>query len=125
MNIEKQIEYWINSAESDLETARILIENNKPLEGLFFCHLVIEKTIKSHIVKLNKTIPPKSHNLIYLSDLISIEISNHISNFFGILMKYQLSGRYPDYNPYVPEKSKVLEYFETTKEVLEWLKNQL
>ena len=43
MDIKKQIEYWINSSEDDLETAGLLIKNKKILFGLFLCHLCIEK----------------------------------------------------------------------------------
>lgn len=65
LNIQKQIEYWISNAESDLETAKLLISNNKILHGLFFCHLVIEKALKAHVTKDTNEVPPKSHNLIY------------------------------------------------------------
>jgi HEPN domain-containing protein len=47
----KQIEYWIEGAEEDLSTAELLIREKRILHGLFFCHLVIEKAIKAHIVK--------------------------------------------------------------------------
>lgn len=40
-------------------------------------------------------------------------------------MKYQLEGRYPDYNPKIPSKENVLQYFEKTKEIFIWLKNKL
>lgn len=68
MDTKKQVEYWITNAENDLETAKLLIDNRKILHGLFFCHLVIEKAIKAHVVIETKEIPPKSHNLIYLSE---------------------------------------------------------
>lgn len=51
MNINKQIEYWKSGAVNDIDTAELLIRNNKLLHGLFFCHLVIEKIIKAHVVK--------------------------------------------------------------------------
>lgn len=51
IDFEKQIVYWIRSAVDDLETAKIPIEKNRLLHGLFFCHLVIEKAIKAHVVK--------------------------------------------------------------------------
>jgi hypothetical protein len=47
VNIEKQINYWKGTAESDFETAFLLINNNKLLEGLFFCHLVVENETKN------------------------------------------------------------------------------
>jgi HEPN domain-containing protein len=68
LNIKKQIEYWINGAEDDLITASLLIQEKRILHGLFFCHLVIEKAIKAHVVKKSGEVAPRSHNLIYLSE---------------------------------------------------------
>jgi len=124
INVKKQMAYWINSAETDLETAELLIQNNKYLPGLFFCHLVIEKAIKYQVVKMTHSIPPKSHNLIYLMELSNLNISDDYERFLGVLMKYQLSGRYPDYNPYIPDKNVVDGYLEKTREILKWLKSQ-
>jgi len=124
INVNKQMEYWINSTEIDLETAELLIQNNKYLPGLFFCHLVIEKAIKYQVVKVTHSIPPKSHNLIYLIELSNLNISDDYERFLGVLMKYQLSGRYPDYNPYIPDKNVVDGYLEKTREILKWLKSQ-
>lgn len=35
-DITKQIEYWVNGAESDIDTAGILLKKKKYLHGLFF-----------------------------------------------------------------------------------------
>lgn len=40
-------------------------------------------------------------------------------------MKYQLQGRYPDYNPKIPSKEKAKEYLNKTKEILQWLIKKL
>ena len=125
INKQKQIEYWIESAKNDIETAELLIQNNKYLHGLFFCHLVIEKAVKSHVVKSTNQIPPKSHNLLFLADKTDLEISEDYGIFFGILMKYQLQGRYPDYNPNVPSQQTVLSYLTKTKDLLKWIEEQL
>lgn len=37
-------------------------------------------------------------------------------------MKYQLEGRYPDYNPSVPKNEVVKMYLQKTLEVIKWLK---
>lgn len=125
INIQKQIDYWINGAEDDILTAEILISRNRLLHGLFFCHLVIEKAIKAHIVKSTKEIAPRSHNLILLSEKAKIEFENDNDIFLGVLMKYQLQGRYPDYNPIIPNNKNVQDYFNKTKELLQWLKEKL
>ena len=125
INVEKQINYWISASENDIDTAELLINNNKYLNGLFFCHLVIEKAIKAHIVKNTRQIPPKPHNLLFLSEKANLKIKENDGRFLGILMKYQLQGRYPDYNPFIPNKTKVNEYLKKTKEIFQWIKEQL
>ncbi len=125
IDIGKQIEYWIKGAEDDLLTAELLIREKRISHGLFFCHLVIEKAIKAHFVKTSGEIAPRSHNLIYLSEKAELVFDNETEIFLGILMKYQLQGRYPDYNPVLPDILKVNEYFEKTKTLLLWLKERL
>jgi HEPN domain-containing protein len=125
INLEKQITYWINGAEDDLITADLLIREKRILHGLFFCHLVIEKAIKAHVVKESGEVAPRSHNLIYLAEKASLDFDNDTEIFLGILMKYQLQGRYPDYNPNLPDEQKVGEYFKKTKVLLKWLKERL
>jgi len=66
--IQKQINYWIDGAEDDLITAGLLIKERRIIHGLFFCHLVIEKAIKAHFVKVVGEVAPRSHNLFYLSE---------------------------------------------------------
>lgn len=125
MDLQKQIDYWISGAEDDLLTADILIQRNRFLHGLFFCHLVIEKAIKAHVVRTTKNIAPRSHNLIFLSEKAKIEFEDENDIFLGVLMKYQLLGRYPDYNPVIPNKEKVQDYFNKTNELFQWLKEKL
>ncbi|GMT46211.1 MAG: DNA-binding protein [bacterium] len=124
-DVQKQIAYWINGAIDDLESAEILIERKRMLHGLFFCHLVIEKMLKAHVVKISKEIAPRTHNLIYLLDKAHLELSESEEIFLGILMKYQLQGRYPDYNPIIPDKLIVQNYLKQTENLLQWLKKKL
>ncbi len=125
LNIGKQIEYWINSAKSDLDTAELLIRESRYIHGLFFCHLAIEKAFKAHVVKISGQIPPKTHNLVYLLDLTRMDIGRNDEDFLGILMKYQLEGRYPDYNPVIPTEEKANVYLNKTKEILIWIERKL
>jgi hypothetical protein len=36
INVQKQIEYWINRAEDDLLSAELLVREKRLLHGLFF-----------------------------------------------------------------------------------------
>lgn len=102
-------------------SAKILIEKQRYLHGLFLCHLSIEKALKAHVVKSLEEIPPRTHNLIYLADLAKIEVSENYLVFMGILMNYQLQGRYPDYNIRIPEKITIDNYLVETEKLLKWL----
>jgi HEPN domain-containing protein len=124
-NVGKQIEYWIHSAKSDLDTAELLIRESRYIHGLFFCHLAVEKALKAHVTKDTGHIPPKTHNLIHLLDLTSLELKENYEDFLGILMKYQLEGRYPDFNPLIPSQENVLDYLNKTKEMLTWIERKL
>ncbi len=125
MDIDKQIAYWISGAMEDYESAEILIGKNRLLHGMFFCHLVIEKAIKAHVVKTTRDVAPRSHNLIYLAEKAELQFSEEDEIFLGILMKYQLQGRYPDYNPELPDKNTVKEYLNKTNSLLKWLSKRL
>jgi len=76
-------------------------------------------------VKKIGDVAPRSHNLIYLAEQTELDFDDSTQLFLGILMKYQLHGRYPDYNPVLPDKLKVNEYFNRTQELLQWLKMKL
>ncbi len=108
-----------------MDSAKILIEKDRLLHGLIFCHLVIEKINKAHVVKQTKEIAPRSHNLIFLSEKANLEFNEDDEILLGILMKYQLQRRYPDYNPIIPDKSKVNDYLIKTEKLLIWLKERL
>jgi HEPN domain-containing protein len=125
INVQKQIDYWKNGADEDIVTAELLIREKRTIHGLFFCHLVIEKAIKAQIVKKSEDVAPRSHNLIYLSEIAELEFDDQAQLFLGILMKYQLQGRYPDYDPILPDQQRVKEYLNKTKEMLQWLKMKL
>ena len=125
INVQKQIDYWISGAEDDLVTADLLIRGNRVLHGLFFCHLVIEKGLKAHYVKNALEVAPRTHNLIILSEQSGLTLEGDTPIFLGILMKYQLQGRYPDYSPALPDQVRMMEYFNKTKALLIWLKMRL
>ena len=125
MDLTKQIKYWEKGAKQDIETADILISKEKILQGLFFCHLSIEKILKAHFVKNQSKFAPKTHDLIYLLDKCDIDLDEKLKNLFPVLMKYQLEGRYPDSDYFIPTIRQSQEYLKRTKELLEWLNKEL
>ena len=51
------MEYWLNSADRDYETMKIMYENKRNTWSLFLGHLVIEKLLKGLYAKNNKENP--------------------------------------------------------------------
>lgn len=125
MDINKQIDYWTKGADNDIETAGVLFKSNKNIEGLFFCHLSIEKILKALVVKQTEQFAPKSHNLNYLSELAKFNLTDEQAMFMSVLMKYQLEGRYPEYYPKSPSSEIINDYYNKTKILLECLKTKL
>ena len=76
-------------------------------------------------MKSTGKIAPRSHNLIFLSEASGLKYDDDTQIFLGILMKYQLQGRYPEYNPVLPELHRVQDYFQKTKKLLQWVKEKL
>ena len=125
MDIQKQIEYWIKTAEDDLLTAGLLIQNERFLHGLFFCHLCIEKLIKAHVVRDTNQIPPKLHNLSFLISKTNLSLPADYKELTAILMTYLLEGRYPENYPQTPTAEEAKDYLVRTKNLFTWLKSKL
>lgn len=121
----KHIKYWIENAFVDFQTAQLLINQKRILHDLFFCHLSIEKALKAHVVKVIENISPRTHNLLYLSELAKIEFSDEFMDLPGILMHYQFEGRYPDFYPTIPSHNEAIQLLNKTKIFLEWLQEML
>ena len=125
LNIPRQIDYWHKGADSDIETAEILLKTGKLRESLFFCHLTIEKILKALAVKQINDIPPRSHDLEYLANKAEVKLENEQLELMRILMLYQLEGRYPGDRPIIKSKKVAEIYFTKTKELLICLKKML
>jgi hypothetical protein len=126
-DVEKEIAYWRNLAFMDLQFASRLIEREEEetLYCLFFLHLALEKIFKAHIVKQTKQLPLKTHNLLLLAEIGKVKLSEEQNDFCGRINLYNIESRYP--NLFIPSATlqKAKEYFEQTKEILEWLVRQL
>lgn len=128
--MDKKVQYWIDLAEYDLETAEAMLKTKRLLYVGFMCHQVIEKALKGYYVYNKNNIPEKIHNLIKLAkqsglyDLFSLEHKKVLDR----LAPLNIEARYPS------EKEKLFEALTTekcqdilvmTKELFQWIKLQL
>ncbi len=124
IDISKQISYWGSGAQDDLETAELLIDKGKILEGLFFLHLSLEKALKSLVVKATRQYPPRIHNPILLTKEAKIELSTENQEFMADMNRFCLHGRYPEPDWPKPCIAEATEYLTKSKELASWLMSQ-
>ncbi|MCX6258500.1 MAG: HEPN domain-containing protein [Bacteroidia bacterium] len=95
---EEYIRFWIEQAKDDWNAAEVLLQSHNFIQSLFFAHLVIEKLCKSLWIKYNsESVPPRTHNLIYLLSFTPLKLTEEQNDFLLKLNRFQMEGRYPDY----------------------------
>jgi HEPN domain-containing protein len=97
-DIEKTINYWIESALYDMETGKSLIESCRYPYALFFGHLALEKTLKAIIVRTSEKHAPFTHSLIRLASLTGIDVHEEMLDRLAEYTEFHLESRYPDEN---------------------------
>ncbi|MFH1856338.1 MAG: HEPN domain-containing protein [Candidatus Omnitrophota bacterium] len=75
MKTEAVFKEWMKQADYDLNTAEVMFNAGRYIYCVFMCHLSLEKALKAHYVKNLKTHSPKTHDLIYLCEKATIELS--------------------------------------------------
>lgn len=126
INVQKQVEYWLTTAESDWDVARTILKAGRHLHHcLFFCHLVVEKHLKALIVKNTTGFPPKTHALLFLAEKAGVELSKEDATFLATLNEFSLESRYPDfkfraYKAATPARTRKL--FDKTEEFAQWIR---
>lgn len=123
--MNKNIANWIKSSSYDLKTAEHMFKTGRYIYVLFMCHLSIEKILKGLYEAALEKVAPKTHNLIYLSKAIELNIPEDHLETLESLNDLSVVTRYPeDIDEMVKafKKNKVGEYLKRTKELIKWLK---
>jgi HEPN domain-containing protein len=97
MNVPQHIEYWLKSAEHDLDVAETLFQNQKYDWCLFVGHLVIEKVLKAFYVRDAQKTPPRVHNLARLAESTKLSLTEEQLTFLADINDFNIETRYPDY----------------------------
>ena len=129
MKIDDHIEFWLNSADHDLEAAESLFSAKKFDWCLFLGHLVLEKALKAFYVKDNENrLPPKTHNLLKLAEETTIPLNDDVKLFLDEVNDFNLEVRYPEYKQEFYKTCTnefAEEYFKKIKEHYQWIKSLL
>lgn len=124
MDVEKTINYWLVGAKNDLEAAEVLFDARKYPQSLFWCHLLLEKTLKALVVFHTKTQAPYSHNLVQLSGKTGVDFSDEQKTQLKDISEFNLMGRYADETETFALKCTSefsQKYFSIAKNLYQWL----
>ena len=129
MNINDHINYWIESAEHDLETAESLFSSEKYDWCLFLGHLVLEKALKAiFVLEHGHTFPPRTHNLVRLIQESSLTIDEETIVWLDRVNDFHTEARYPDFKRELYKmctKEFTNKHLSKIKETFGWLKSHL
>lgn len=119
---------WLEQAEYDFSAAEAMFRARKYIYSIFMAQLAIEKALKAiFIQKIGKT-PPKTHKLVYLTEITQVNLGEQQIRFLGLLDAIGPSARYPkDLKAALKAYSREItkKYLTQAREVLECLKNDL
>lgn len=130
--MNERVEYWLDLADYDIETARVMLSGKRYLYVGFMCHQTIEKAIKAIIARdcAKDEIPPKIHDLSKLAIRAKLidSMSEKQQDFIEELNPLNIEARYPEYKEHIaktltPERCG--EIIAGTEELLCWIKKQL
>jgi HEPN domain-containing protein len=119
--------FWKNQSREDLKTAEGLFLLGRYAPTLFFCHLTLEKFLKSLIVRETKSNAPFEHNLIKLSKIAKVDFSDNERSLISEINTFNIKGRYDDYKSNFYKKatkSYTKRYLDEAKRIIIWLKKQ-
>ena len=91
-------EYWFDSAEYDLQTARAMLETQRLLYVGFMCHQTIEKALKGiYVFRKPEEELPYIHKLVRLANLseVSGEMNEEQLALLDTLSPLNIEARYP------------------------------
>ena len=124
----KEIElFWKNQSKEDLKTAEVLFFSGRYVPCLFFCHLAIEKLLKSLVVRQTNHHASYDHNLILLCEVAKIIIPENELDLFDEINSFNIKGRYDDYKSRFYKKATKTyteKYLNETKRIILWLRKQ-
>jgi HEPN domain-containing protein len=115
---------WFRQAQYDLGTAESLISAERYPPAIFFCHLALEKALKALYTEKFNDNPEKTHSLVYLVDLLELELPQQYLDSLFVINRIGVTGRYPHNLEEVLEqytKAKTQKILSETGEILSWL----
>lgn len=125
-----KIEYWLELAIYDLETAKAMLKSKRYLYVGFMCNQVIEKMFKAYYIKVKNEPPPYTHKLIRLAEESNLykKMTEQQKDFLDLIAPLNIEARYPTQKQEIFEalsKKKCKQIIDETEEMILWIKQKL
>ena len=123
-------DYWFESAEYDLQTAKAMLETKRFLYVGFMCHQTIEKSLKGIFVSRNPDAElPYIHKLLRLANLSDVydEMSSTQKDLLDVLSPLNIEARYPLHKELLLQSlnhERCETMISETEALYEWLKRK-
>jgi len=126
-NPELVVKEWLKRAEEDMKSAKVMLETNHYTWCAFISQQALEKCLKAGYVKKKNYIPPYTHKLERLCEILEIKPPEDILEWIIRIDKYYIVTRYPDYKKTVdiPTKDIAKTIYNKTQEIYKWLMTNL
>ena len=125
--MEEDIDYWVQLALIDLESARKSLQGESYLHCIFGCQQALEKRIKAILVQATNQAPPRMHNLVRLATLAGLTLQPEQESLLSKLSLEYIEMRYPEELATVADlndRSTAEIHLEQTEELYRWLEAQ-
>ena len=130
MTREEKVQYWLDIADYDLDTAETLYRGGRWMYVAFMCHQVVEKTLKSYWCGTCEDDPPYTHNHKRLATGCNLytEMSDSQRDFIETITNYNIEARYPEDKDTLSrmlteQTCRIL--IDETKLLQQWIKDRL
>ncbi len=87
--------------------------------------MALEKILKAHICRSINDVAPRLHNLVRLAELSGVVFEQKQMDLLADMNPFNIEGRYPEVWGATPFRKEADMLKQRTKELFEWLKNQL
>ena len=97
MEVKEKVKFWAEEARQSLKVADDLFGLKHYLETLFYCHLALERLLKSKVVEATQKDPLYTHDLVKLSEKANLKLTDEQIMQLAKINTYNIRTRYQDY----------------------------
>ena len=141
LNNREKYEYWLEAAEYDLESAKVMMNGGRYMYVAFMSQQVIEKLTKGLYTLYTGNEAPMIHNIWNIFKSLKREVNlaeeslnveefeinlEKYKSFFAELLAYYISGRYPSFKENISrtiDSKRAERVLHTTQEVFSWIES--